>query len=105
MREWTGKHFLFVVPVIMLFGALADDWPYGYFQILRWVTCASAVFYMFRSYEKEQSIAVYAFGGIAILFNPLLPIHLTRDIWKIVDGATAIFFIGYGVFYCRTRGE
>lgn len=102
MNKRTHERFLFVIPAIMLFGALLDSWPYGYFQILRWVTCASAVFYMFRSHEKNQSIAAYAFAGIAILFNPLLPIRLSRDIWAIADGLTATFFIGYGVLFNLT---
>lgn len=98
MKEWMHERFFFVVPAVMLFGALFNGWPYGYFQILRWVTCASAAFYMSWLYEKKHPIAAYVFGGIVILFNPLLPIHLPRGIWKIADCLTAVFFIGFGVY-------
>lgn len=32
-------------------------------------------------------------GGIAILVNPIIPVHLTKDIWVIIDLIVAILFI------------
>ena len=32
-------------------------------------------------------------AGIALLFNPLIPVHLTRDIWIPIDLSTALLLI------------
>ena len=37
--------------------------------------------------------AVWLFGFIAVLFNPLIPIHLSREIWQPVDIVCGILFM------------
>jgi hypothetical protein len=35
-------------------------------------------------------------GAVALLFNPIAPVHLTRDAWGIIDlGAAALFGAHY----------
>ena len=36
---------------------------------------------------------VYLFGAVAVLFNPLAPIHLSRGTWQVLDPAAAIAFL------------
>lgn len=31
--------------------------------------------------------------GLCLLFNPVFPIHLTREIWAILDLATAVVLV------------
>jgi len=81
-----------VVAALMLFGALRQ-WPYGYYQLLRWVTCAAAVFVAYMAYTWEKKWATVFFGIVAVLFNPLIPIHLTREIWQPIDLVCAILFV------------
>ena len=33
------------------------------------------------------------FGFIAVLFNPLIPIHLSREIWQPIDVVCATLFV------------
>jgi len=80
------------IAALMLFGALAS-WPYGYYQLLRWATCAAAVFVAYMAYEWQKIWATVLFGVVAILFNPLLPIHLTREIWQPIDVICALLFV------------
>ena len=76
----------------MLLGAVAR-WPYGYYQILRWATCAAAVYVAYNAYQWRKLWAVYLFGVVAVLFNPLAPIHLSRGTWQVVDPAAALAFL------------
>ena len=81
-----------IIAAVMLLGALAE-WPYGYYQLLRFVVCGASVFVAFKAYEWQKIWAVWMFGFIALLFNPLIPIHLTREIWQPIDFVCAILFI------------
>jgi hypothetical protein len=76
----------------MLFGAIAE-WTYGYYTLLRWITCIAATLVAFQAFEKNINWAKVVFIIIAILFNPLAPIYLSRSTWIPIDIITAIFFI------------
>jgi len=81
-----------MIPAIMLLLALAP-WPYGYYQLLRLVVCGVAVYVAFMAYACQKMWAVWLFGFIAVLFNPLLPIHLSRHIWQPIDVLCGILFM------------
>lgn len=81
---------------VMLIVAVASL-PYGYYQFLRWVTCVTAVYIAVMSYTWNKKWATWVFGAIAILFNPLFPIYLTKEIWRPIDIFAAILFI-VGIF-------
>ena len=85
------KYFI-ILTIFMLFGAVAE-WPYGYYIFLRWITCIASILVIFQAFEKNIDWAKVVFIIIAILFNPLTPIHLSRSIWIPLDIITAILFI------------
>ena len=45
-----------------------------------------------RAHEIERFWALWTFGLVAVLFNPLLPIYLTREVWIPIDLLTAVLF-------------
>ena len=81
-----------LIAAAMLFGALGR-WPYSYYIVLRWVTCAAAVFVACRSHASEKPWGIWVFVFIAVLFNPIIPVHLARQAWQIIDLAAATTFI------------
>jgi uncharacterized membrane protein YccC len=81
-----------IIAALMLLGAVGD-WPYGYYQLLRWVTCGAAVFVAFMAYNWQKLWATWLFGIIAVLFNPLVPIHLTKELWQPIDVICALLFV------------
>ncbi len=80
------------IAAVMLVAALAE-WPYAYYRLLRWVTCAAAVFTAYQAWGWKRTWAIWPFALVAILFNPLVPVHLTRQLWQPVDLATASAFL------------
>jgi arginine exporter protein ArgO len=86
---------------VVLLGALGS-WPYGYYRFLRWVVCAAAVIMAIGAYSGRMLWAVWLLGFVALLFNPLAPVHLTREIWRPIDGVTAIVLFLLGILI---RGE
>jgi hypothetical protein len=94
------KYFL-IIPIIMLFGALAQ-WPYGYFILLRWVVSIGAIIVVIYAFDKNIDWAKVVFIFIVILFNPIAPIYLTREIWIPIDIVIGIFFIiGIRIIYLK----
>ena len=77
----------------MLLLAIPPIWPYGYFMLLRVVICASSGYMAYVGFNKGKDVWIWIFVVIAILFNPILPIHLGKDIWAIVDVIVAGIFM------------
>lgn len=72
-----------IIAAIMLFMAIGK-WSYDYFVILRFVVCGVGVYGLITFIEKSTAWASI-FGVIAVLWNPLLPIHLTKEAWVVFD--------------------
>ncbi len=85
--------FAALVATVLLVGALRDGWPYGYFTLLRWVVCAAGVVVAWIAYSWGRSWAVAVFALVAILFNPLAPVYLSRETWQPIDIAVAALFL------------
>lgn len=81
-----------LIATAMLLLALAEL-PYGYYQLLRFVVCGVSVYVAFTAFSWQKIWAVWLFGIIALLFNPLIPIHLSREIWQPIDAICAVLFI------------
>jgi hypothetical protein len=81
-----------IIAAVMLLLALAP-WPYGYYQLLRFVACGVAVYVVVMAYNWHETWAIYLFGFIAVLFNPLIPIHLSRELWQLIDTICAFAFV------------
>ena len=81
-----------VIAVVMLFGALGRH-PYAYYTLLRWVVCGVAAYAAFRTLETGKTGWVWILGFVALLFNPVLPVHLNREIWIFVDVAVAVMLL------------
>jgi len=93
-----------IIAALMLFGSLGQ-WPYGYYQLLRLVVCGVSVYIAFNAYQWHKIWAIWLFGFIAILFNPLIPIHLSRELWQTIDIVCAILFFVMAVFLKKPEEE
>ena len=68
--------------------------PYGYYFLSRIVVCVCAIFFASQLYKENEQNSVFIFGGIAVLYNPLFPIHLgDKSIWIVVNIITGILFL------------
>ena len=76
----------------MLVWAL-DDHVYGYYTLLRFIVCAVAVYCAFLAYSQSKEDWTWIFGGIAVLFNPIIPIYLNRELWSVIDVIVAGVFV------------
>ena len=86
---------LWVAPAVLLLLATLPL-PYGYYLFLRIVVCGCAAFIAWGTYLDAGSrwtAAALGMAGAAVLLNPVIPIHLTREIWLLPDLLLAAFFL------------
>ena len=86
--------WLWLLPVVLLLLALGP-WPYGYYVLLRLVVCCVCAVLAWQQWQIEDGASawVVTMGGIAVLYNPVLPIHLTREIWVMLNPLVAVALV------------
>ena len=67
--------------------------PYGYFQLVRFLTTLAFGVMAYRYYKERKEWFAYTFGILALLFQPFFKIALGRAVWNIVDVIVAIGLI------------
>lgn len=88
---------LWLVPATMLLIALASL-PYGYYTLLRIVVCVCCCVIVYQAHERTGTIWSgwsIALIFLAILFNPLIRVHLTREIWAPIDVLAAAILVAH----------
>jgi hypothetical protein len=86
-----------LVPAVMLVLAVFQM-PYGFYTLLRLVvTIAAAVIAWHAVSKSEKPIWAVLMGLIALLFNPIVPVYLTREIWFFIDLVVAATFVSFAV--------
>lgn len=87
---------------LLLFGIL--NLPYGYYVFLRLAICVSSAVVAYHFYNVKKSSWTVIFGAIALLFNPFIPVYLTKEIWVSIDFISAILFFVVGLQEGLLRG-
>lgn len=82
-----------VIASVMLLIALDPDNPYGYYVLLRWVLCGIFAYIAFQALENRKKEWVWIFGITAAVYNPIIKIHLGREVWSLVN----LFTIGLAI--------
>jgi hypothetical protein len=78
-----------------------EDHPYGYYTLLRWIVCFAAGYSAYAislicDFEPlgytdwKATFWMWVFYPMAILFNPIIPVHLPKDTWAPIDMIGAI---------------
>ena len=80
-RLWIPQ----TVAICMLLGALFPGNPYGYYVLLRWVCCGVFAFAAVHAASHNRQGWIWILGITAAIYNPILPAHLTRAMWPVVN--------------------
>ena len=70
------------------------DLPIGYYTLIRFTTTIGASWIVYREFSHDPGPSVIIFGLIAILFNPIIPIHFhSKETWQVLDALCGIGFV------------
>jgi prepilin signal peptidase PulO-like enzyme (type II secretory pathway) len=67
--------------------------PYGYYTLLRLVACGVFAFAAFVSFDRKHKTLPWVYVLLALLFNPIIKVHLPKEAWAFVDVAAAIMLL------------
>ncbi len=90
--KWLKNNWFKILALLLLLGALGDN-DYGYYQFLRWVIVVIGAYLTYLAYNSENKIWMWTFALITLLFNPIFPFYLSREIWQVIDVIVAIIFL------------
>lgn len=87
MKKGLGMHK--ILGAIALIAAL--PLPYNFYLIARVLICFGVAYMAYSSWDTTSKPHKAALISIVIIFNPLIPIHLTKIIWISIDLATGCY--------------
>jgi hypothetical protein len=73
--------------------------PIGYYTFLRFAVMIVSIVNAYNSYKNKNEIWAWIFGTIAVLFNPIVPIHFDRNIWAVIDIITILILLASLISY------
>ena len=82
---------IYICVVLLLFGVA--PLPYGYYMLLRIVATGIFIWATFIAYDRNYQSLPWIYGVLALLFNPLIKIHLPKELWSVVDVGSGILLL------------
>lgn len=95
-------HFLFYGTALLMVLAVID-FPYGYYQLLRFIGFFAFGIAAYISFSAGQKTIPFVLGFMAIAFNPFIKIHLGREFWMIVDVIAGIGLALWTMSFYKTK--
>jgi len=86
------KNIFWIAPIgVMAIGLL--PMPYGYYNLSRLTVCVCAIYFCLKLFQKNNTVFLWVFGLLAVLYNPIMPVRLyDKEIWMVVNAITAFLF-------------
>jgi hypothetical protein len=69
---------------------------YEFYVVLRWAVTSMAIWMCTIASGQKRTVWVVAFTGMALLFNPFIPISMTREFWVVPDIIGGVLFATAG---------
>lgn len=91
MEKVKPTNIIIFVGAISLFVGVFNM-QYGYYGFLRGIISLISIYGIFIKYKTSKIMALIFFISL-LLFNPILPIHLDKATWRIVDFIFGLIFI------------
>lgn len=93
---WT--HASAAAACVVLAGAFADGNPYGYFTILRVLVCGTLAILALRAVSHDFVRWAGVLGVGSLMYNPLVPLHLGRELWQPINLITIGLIVIFTVY-------
>jgi DnaJ domain len=101
----AGLYVAWLIAAAMLVSAAVQKHPYSFYMLLRWVCCAAFAWSAFIAHEKNRQVWAWAFGAVAVLYNPIVLVHLNRATWINVNWFTVGVIIVAAIAFLPRRAQ
>ena len=83
-----------IAAIGLLLWALVPYNPYGYYVLLRLIVTGVCLLSAYQAHLRNNVGIMWLMIAFAVLYNPIVPVHLTREIWTVINlitvGALAV---------------
>jgi hypothetical protein len=83
-RIWIPQ----AISIPLLVWALVPVNPYGYYILLRIICCTCFAYLAISAFRRKEEGFGWVLGATALVYNPILPVHLNRELWSLINIAT-----------------
>jgi TPR repeat protein len=81
-----------LIVAVMLFAAVGRH-DYDYYTLQRCAAFGVVAFTAFQAGRLKQFGWLFVFVSVAVMLNPITPLHLKRETWAFVDAAAAVLLL------------
>ena len=67
--------------------------PYGYYTLLRLLTCLVFAVGAYISYTRKVNLLASIYLLAALLFNPIIKVHFSKGTWSVIDTVAAVLLL------------
>ena len=99
--NFIGFIVIRIIAILMLVIALGNN-PYGYYTLLRWIICPISLYCALFAYRQKSEGWIWIFTVNALIYNPIVGVHLGKSIWEFVN-LLSIAFIFTSFFYLKRK--
>ncbi len=92
---------LALVPAILLFGAAVGHWQYGLAPEFRWTVGGLTFLLTLAALQRQSAGWLLVLGLIAILYNPVVPIRVSRDTLELLDLLASALVLTAGIDFAE----
>lgn len=94
MENQKTLKILLLCSALMLCFAVIPVLPYSYYILLRGLVCFTGAFTAY-CLDRVGVLRGHVLPLIllALLFNPVMPIHLSPSLWVFIDLGTSVYFL------------
>ena len=82
---------IYICAAMLFLGA--TPLPYSYYMLLRLIAFGIFTFAAFVSFDRKNKALPWVYGLLALLFNPLIKIHLPKEVWALVDVGAGVLLL------------
>jgi len=98
MKDLSVKIAKIIVFLLLL---AIFPWPYFYYSFLRSAIFVSGIFLIDQLFKKKKNDYLLIVAFIVLLFNPIFPIYLSKQLWILIDLIVAFFYFKLAQNYER----
>lgn len=91
--------------IVILLLAAFMNWPYGFYIFLRVVVCICAIFAAASANKFGKTSWTWIMVGVAVTFNPVLPLHMHKSDWKVFNLIGAAIFVVWIVTIANNKSQ
>jgi len=97
---------ILVVTIALLLLGIFGDFSYDFYMFIRLVAAISAAIFAYLFYQKKDIAWTWVFTISAIIFQPFIRIHLTKEIWHFLNTILIVLLItGFLKYYKKNSKE